>query len=49
MRMAEATGRDVKSEELGDGWLLASFLQGAPQTIMTFSSFEEFAQYLPAV
>jgi hypothetical protein len=25
LRMAEATGRDVKSEELGDGWLLASF------------------------
>jgi hypothetical protein len=25
LRMAEATERDVRSEELGDGWLLASF------------------------
>jgi hypothetical protein len=25
LRMAEATDREVKSEELGDGWLRASF------------------------
>jgi hypothetical protein len=25
MRIGEATGRDVHSEEMGDGWLLASF------------------------
>jgi hypothetical protein len=25
MRLGEATGREVTSEEIGDGWLLASF------------------------